>query len=116
MNIYLKAYLTQSKNPLNPNYKSVMAWFAEVARFEKSLDDWSKAPEGSLYKTVAPDGTVDYWDDEPYVKFDMWTSATGAFYNTMWERKFGHIDIPLGYDWRLAKRSNPNLTPATSVL
>lgn len=116
MNIYLKLYTVVSKNPLLPFYKSAIEWFTEVARFEKALDDWSKTPEGALYKTVAADGTVDYWDDEPYVRFDSWESLTGPFYNTMWEKKYGHINIPLGYDWRLAKRSNLNLTPTASVL
>lgn len=110
MNIYLKTFKMLARNPLYPLFTEVEEWFKAIARFEKSLEDWSGAPEGAIYKTVTADGTVDYWDDEPSVKFDMWDSATGPFHNTMWQRKYGHIEIPLGYDWRMTKRKRQDLT------
>ncbi len=116
MNIYLQTYMLASRQPLHPLYKTVMQWFSAIARFEEKLDDWTDAPAGAIYKTVSAEGTVDYWDDEPFVKYDMWNSGTGPFYNTMWKLEYGRLDVPLGYDWRLAKRSKPELTPETTVV
>ena len=105
MNIYLQTYMLASRQPLHPLYKTVMQWFSAIARFEEKLDDWTDAPAGAIYKTVSAEGTVDYWDDEPFVSKDIWNSETGCFYNTMWKAEYGTLEIPLGYDWRLAKRS-----------
>jgi hypothetical protein len=65
--------------------------------------DWSDAPERAIWRAVNADGTVAWYTHEPtiYTTSSRWYHTAGDW----WQFGSEHVELPIGCDWRLTKRS-----------
>ena len=74
--------------------------------------DWDAAPEWAEWYMVAPDGTIIYIDGQTHEDMPTPVAEEGEW-DWFWKCQYeepGHVDLPLGIDWRTTLRRRPRRT------